>query len=152
MTKPYPEFSEPPRGWTAARFGAGVKLVPPGAYADRCRASMVVSPLVPVNEQMPEVKVILQQALSAEVAATGLKVESQSEMKAVATASGLQGVRWELVLKGPDSNGLEKRIYTMYRDAHWLYGLHYLSDVETYPFFLDTYESVAASILVAPKP
>lgn len=148
----FPDLGSPPTGWTVSRAGAAIRLVPPGAYPDRARACMVVSPLVPVSHVMPDVETVIRQALSAEVLGTGMTVESESEMMDVQTTGALHGKRLVLSVRHKGATESQRRVYTMYRDTAWLYGLHYISDEETFDFFLPTYETAAESILAVPPP
>ena len=147
----FPDFGQPPRAWTVSRAGAALRLVPPGAYPDRSRASMFVSPLVPVSPAMPVVETILRQALGAEVAQTGLAVESESPISEV-SAGDLLGSRLEVAVRHPGAQLLQRRIYTMFRDASWLYGIHFVADEEVFDFFLPEYEAMSGSIRLVPAP
>ena len=63
----YPDLGSPPMGWTVGRQGAAIRLVPPGAYLDLSRAAMVVSPLVPIRDEMLAPDELILAALSAEL-------------------------------------------------------------------------------------
>ena len=148
----FPDLASPPTGWTVSRAGAAIRLVPPGAYPDRARACMVISPLVPVSPAMPNIETVIRQALSAEVLGTGMTVESESEIQDVQTEGALKGKRLVLAVRHKGASEIQRRVYTMYRDASWLYGIHYISDEATFDFFLPTYESTAQSVLAVPPP
>ena len=143
-----PELQRPPQGWTVVRHGLAARLIPPGAYADHCRASMSVSPLVPVSQAMPDIETLMRQALSAEVIATGITIEAEVPAIDVQTDSGLHGKRLEFTIRHPKASQSQHRIYSMYRDDSWIYGLHYVADEQTFDFFRTLYEDVAQSIAV----
>lgn len=142
----FPDFSFRPEGWTAARAGAAIRLIPPGAYPDRTRASMVVSPLVPVHSALPDTETLMKQALAAESMQTGVVVQPDDTVERVNASSGLNGLRWTLRVCFPGSDRVQCRAYTMYRDDQWLYGVHLVSDESSYPHFLKTYTPFAESI------
>lgn len=143
----YPDLATPPRGWTFGRLGSAIRLVPPGAYLDRSRAAIIVSPLMPRSRQLPEPTVLIRQALAAEMAQTGSTLVAQEEPVAATATSGLHGVRVALSIRRPD-NKVERRVYVMYQDATWLYGVNYVADEETFAAFLETFNAAAASVQV----
>lgn len=143
----YPDLSAPPKGWTVGRLGNAIRLVPPGAYLDRSRAAIIVSPLMPRSRQLPEPAVLVAQALAAEIARTGSVLVSQDDPAAVRASSGLEGVRIALCLRRGGDNQVEKRIYVIYKDNTWMYGINYIADEETFPAFVETFEAAAASVL-----
>lgn len=146
----YPDLGAPPRGWTGGRVGAAIRLVPPGAYLDRSRAAIVVSPLIPRSRQLPAPEVLIQQALAAEVARTQSEVLSAGEPTPARASAGLEGVRVEVHLRRGGDGKLERRVYIMYQDQTWLYGINYVADEETFPFFAETFEAAATSVLPHP--
>ena len=113
---------------------------------------MVVSPLMPVSIAMPNVETIIRQALSAEVMGTGMTIETESEITDVATEGGLQGIRLAITVRHRGASQIQRRLYSMYRDASWLYGIHYIADAETYEHFLELYRNTADSIQAVPPP
>ncbi len=147
MALRYPDLGTPPRGWTVARAGASLRLIPPGASARGARAFMAVSPLVPRTPNMPGVEAILRQTLAAETGATGMVVESETAAAAVADG-GLEGTRLEVTVRLA-AGTTQRRVYTMYRDDAFLYGLHYIADAQTYPVLLAAYDAAVASVLAA---
>ncbi len=141
----YPDLSDPPKHWTGGRVGSAIRLVPPGAYLDRARAGIVISPLVPRSRQLPAPEVLVQQALTAELARTQSELLSLGE-PVLARAGALTGVRVDASLRRGGDGKLERRAYVMYLDESWLYGVSYVADEETWPVFLETFERVAASV------
>ncbi len=127
-------------------MGAAIRLVPPGAYLDRARAAIVVSPLIPRSRQLPEPAVLIQQALAAECARTSSEVLTRSEPAPVVAASGLGGIRVEVRLRRGSDGHIERRIYVMFQDETWLYGINYVADEETFPHFAALFEDVATSM------
>jgi hypothetical protein len=94
---------------------------------------------------MPDIPSLLEQTLQAEVAQTGMTLETEPESAPITTDSGLGGHRVAVTVK--TANGqVQRRVYTMVRDERWLYGLHYIADEATYDHFLATYDAVASSI------
>ena len=97
---------------------------------------------------MPDVETLMRQALSAEVIATGITIEAEVPAIDVQTDSGLHGKRLEFTIRHPKASQSQHRIYSMYRDDSWIYGLHYVADEQTFDFFRTLYEDVAQSIAV----
>ncbi len=147
MKLEYPDLSTPPEAWTVGRAGHALRLVPPGAYLDRSRAAIVVSPLVPLTPAFPELAVLIRQALAAEAAQRGVVVEREGAPEAFSAESGLEGVRIEADIRHPGAKALERRAYVMCRDSSWLYGISYIADELTWPVFLSTFDAAAASLL-----
>lgn len=146
MTPLYPDLAAPPTGWTGGRMGAAIKLVPPGAWLDSARASIIVSPLVPRSRALPAPGVIIEQALAAELARFPMDMVSREGPTPVIATSGLEGVRLEVTLKGLGDGRIQRRIYISYQDEAFLYGIHYLADEATFPVFLEVFEAAAASV------
>ena len=142
----YPDLGSPPMGWTVGRQGAAIRLVPPGAYLDLSRAAMVVSPLVPIRDEMLAPDELILAALSAELVRTGARILEQRGPTEAVASSGLSGSRVEVTLRRAD--GLtERRAYVMYQDDRWLYGVHYIADAPVWGEFLPLFDKVAASVL-----
>ena len=148
----FPDFTFRPEGWTAAKAGAAIRLVPPGAYVNQSRASMVVSPLVPVHAALPDTETLMRQAIAAETAQTGIAVQPDDTWANLTATSGLAGLRWTLQVRFPGSERLQWRCYTMFRDASWLYGVHLVADAPTYAHFWGTYEAFCVSIQAVEPP
>lgn len=142
----YPDLGSPPRGWTYGPLGTAVRLVPPGAYLDYSRVAIVVSPLVPRSRQLPEPAVLIQQALAVETARTGSEILEQADPRPITATTGLQGTRLEVRLKRGTDGKVERRVYVMYLDETWLYGLSYLADDESFPAYAALFDEVAASV------
>lgn len=101
--------------------------------------------MVPVSEQMPSAAAVIDQALQAEVAKQGLAIVADSGPVDVSTEGGLKGARRELTIRMPNGER-QRRAYVMYKDATWLYGIHYLADEGTWDTFLPTYDAAAATV------
>lgn len=141
----WPDLGTPPLGWGYARQGVAIHLVPPGAVVGHARATIVVAPMVPVSAQMPPPDVVIDQALNAERARQGLVVAEDTGAVAVSSASGLRGVRREVVVVHP-GGARQRRAYVMYRDGTWLYGVTYLADEATWATFLPTFDAAASTV------
>lgn len=146
----YPDLGVSPKDWTGGRLGAAIRLVPPGAYLDRARAAIVVSPLIPRSRQLPEPALLIQQAIAAECARTSSEVLLQHEAVPVQTTDGLDGVRLDLKLRRGGDGKTEQRVYVMFQDETWLYGINYVADEETFPVFAELFDTVARSLKAHP--
>lgn len=145
----YPDLAAPPLGWTGGRQGAAIRLVPPGAFLDSSATAMIVSPLVPMSRQLPPPATVILQALSTELASAQVALIQRGDPVAVTARSGLTGARLEAELRLPSSQ-IQRRIYTMYADDAWLYGVHLLADEAGFRLHRATYDAVAASVMPFP--
>lgn len=141
----WPDLGAPPAGWTGGRVGPVMRLVPPGAFLDRSRAFIAVSPIVPRTDAMPPPAALIAQALALETRQTGAVPVDRAEPAPFATDGGLEGVRVEVTLR-TRAGGTERRAYVMVQDAARVYALTYVADEATWPSFLADFDRAARSL------
>lgn len=142
----YPDLGAPPAGWTFGRQGKAIRLVPPGALLDQSPAAIIVSPLLARSAQLPEPVAMVAAALGAETSRTGARLVAQDPVAPARAASGLDGVRISLSLRRTDGQ-VERRVYVLYRDERWLYGISLIADDGVFGTWLPTFDAAAASVL-----
>jgi hypothetical protein len=144
----HPEL-EPPPGWTSFVIGSQVRWIPPGTTRDDARAAIIVSPLVPRRMVPVSPEQLVLKAIEAEER-QGLKLSARQGPRAAQTRGGLAGVVFEVTGTARRSGKVERRVYAVYADASWLYGINYLADEESYDEHLAAFWEAAGSIVPLP--
>lgn len=140
----YPDLVPPP-AWTYFRAGPQIRLIPPGTRADTSPVAIIVSPIVPRAPQMPAPAQLIAMALEAE-AKVSFTITEQRPATAVETTTGLAGVACEVTGHARPDRPMERRIYVLYADDRFLYGINYLASPDAYDDHVATFWAVAASI------
>ncbi len=140
----YPDLSTPV-GWPYHRQGLQIRLVPPGRTLDDAETMIVVSPLVPRQENLPPPDKLVEAAIFTE-ARQRLEVVSQKGPTPVTSSAGLEGVSYEVLGYVRPRFPREKRIYVMYADTLCYYAVSYLATEPAYDQHAETFWTVAKSI------
>ncbi|HKA87464.1 MAG TPA: hypothetical protein VKE22_07345 [Haliangiales bacterium] len=140
----YPDLTPPP-GWTHVRLGLQVRLIPPGESPATSPTSIVVSPLVPRQPNIPPPEKLIEEAIFYE-AREHFEVQEQKGPSSVKAASGLTGVSYEVVGYPRPVYPRERRVYVMYADALCYYGVSYLAQEDQFGLHDKLFWAVAKSV------
>ena len=140
----YPDLV-PPKDWTYFRAGPQVRLIPPGTTAQTATVTIIVSPVVPRLPQMPAVPQLIEMAIEAE-ARVQFEITAKTGPTPISTTTGLDGVFYDVSGYARPANPMERRIYVMYSDDKFLYGISYLTSPAAFDDHAATFWAVAKSI------
>lgn len=101
-------------------------MMPPGLPPEGAPLAIVVSPLVGRQPKLPPPELLIQMALEAE-AKVAFEITQQLGPTAIATATGLAGVSFDVTGYVRPAGAVERRIYVMLADQVCCYGLTYLA-------------------------
>jgi hypothetical protein len=140
----FPDLTAPP-GWIGVPFPPQVRLIPPGTTMQTAKATIIVSPIAARTPQMPPPAQLVQAAVEAE-SARSLDVLEQSGPEKAPSDAGLDGIAFTLRAREQGQNADQGRIYVIYHDDSFLYGINYMAFGATYTEHLATFWKVARSI------
>jgi hypothetical protein len=140
----YPDIVAP-HGWTYFRAGPQIRLIPPGTRRDTATATIIVSPLVPRQPQMPAPEVLIQMAIEAE-AKMSFEITAQVGPTPATTATGLAGASYDVTGYARPAGTVEHRLYVMLADALCYYGVSYLASQATFAEHTADFWAVVQSV------
>lgn len=140
----YPDVATPP-GWPYYRQGLQIRVVPPGMTLEDADAIIVISPLVPRQDNLPPPDKLVEAAIFTE-SRQRFEVVTQKGPTAVKSNGGLVGVSYEVHGYVRPTFPREKRIYVMYSDSLCYYAVSYLAAEVAYERHLDVFWKAAKSM------
>jgi hypothetical protein len=140
----YPDLTAPP-GWAQFHLGLQVRLVPPGETAESSPVTIVISPLVPRQPNIPPPEKLVEAAIFYE-ARERFEIEEQKGPSGVKAATGLQGISYEVLGYPRPAYPRERRLYVMYADAICYYGISYLAEQSAFGQHDKLFWNVAKSV------
>lgn len=155
-TLQYPDLT-PPAGWTYARQGSQVRLAPAGVPHAQATSAIIVSPLVGRSDKLPPPAELIAMAITVEERAS-LHVTRRLGPFPTKTASGLEGVYFEIWGFSGPNRPEEHRLYVLFADERCYYGINYVATTAAFAEQDATFWSVARSIqpfrgqIAAPAP
>ena len=140
----YPDLTAP-TGWSSFSLPPQVRLVPPGTSKETARATMLVSPIVPRTPAMPPPDELIRQAIAMEVKLR-LDIVEISPTEKPPSDHGLDGAAVHLRGTERESFHEQRRIYVIYFDERFLYGINFLGFGAAYDEHLDIFWKTARTI------
>jgi hypothetical protein len=140
----FPDLT-PPVQWSSFSLPPQIRLIPPGKTRETAQATIVVSPIVPRLPQLPPPERLILQALDAE-AKLRLEVHARGEPEKAPSDSGLEGIAVHVEATERDGSGSQRRIYVIYQDEAFMYGINYMAFGQAYDEHLEAFWKTARSI------
>jgi hypothetical protein len=140
----YPDVATPV-GWPYYRQGLQIRVVPPGRTLDDANTMIVVSPLVPRQDTLPEPDKLVEAAIFTE-SRQRFEIVTQRGPTAIKAQSGLEGIYYEVLGYVRPRFPREKRIYVMYADPLCYYAVSYLSSETSFETHVETFWKMAKSV------
>jgi hypothetical protein len=148
----YPELT-PPAGFRLVKHGSQLWLYPPDEAADAAavQTAIIVSPLLETQLGLPPPATLIAMTLRAEELGT-LHIDERVGPLATETSEGLSGVYFAVAGHVRPSGPPQRRLYVLYADARFYYGINYVAAPERFPVHEATFWRVARSIQKQPAP
>jgi hypothetical protein len=140
----FPDLSSPP-GWTAVPLPPQMRLVPPGTTLGTATATIILSPIAARVPQMPPPEKLVLAAIQAEASRTIDVIEMTGPAPAPSDWK-LDGLAYTLRVRVRASGAEERRLYAVYSDERFMYGINLMAFGSAFDEHLDTFWNVARSI------
>jgi len=140
----FPDLTSPP-GWTGFALPPQVRLIPPGTTKASARATIIVSPIAPRLPRMPPLDQLIAQAIDAE-ASLRLDILERTGPNPAPSDTGLHGISCELRVRDRNGGEEQRRVYALYCDDKFYYGINYMAFGSEHDKHLDTFWKTARSM------
>jgi len=142
----YPELT-PPAGFRLSIRSSQRWLLPTKeeSVAPAVPTAIIVSPLLPTHLKLPPPAQLIPMAIRAEELAT-LQVSERRGPVVCETEDGLSGVYFAIAGFTRPSGPHERRLYAMFADSNFYYGINYVAAAERFAQYETTFWLVARSI------
>ena len=140
----FPDLT-PPAHWTSFTLPPQVRLIPPGTTPESARATIIVSPIAPRTPALPPPAELIAQAIAAE-ARIRLDIHAAEPPESAPSDHGLAGVAVRVEAHDREAASDERRIYVVYVDDRFMYGVSFLGYGADFDAHLATFWQVARSI------
>lgn len=141
----YPDLAVPPTGWTYVRVGTQMRLSPPKKADEKGVALIIVSPIIARHPRLPPIEQLIEMSIDAEDK-IGFQLTERIGPTPITTTTGLAGFHYEVRGFARPSSPPERRVYVMYSDDKFYYGINYVADEPTYEKYVELFFEVARSV------
>lgn len=147
----YPELT-PPAGFRLSIRSSQRWLLPTKeeSVAPAVPTAIIVSPLLPTHLKLPPPAQLIPMAIRAEELAT-LQVSERRGPVVCETEDGLSGVYFAIAGFTRPSGPHERRLYAMFADSNFYYGINYVAAAEQFARHEATFWRVTRSIRSRPQ-
>jgi len=143
-TSIFPDLTPPP-GWIGVPLAPQVRLIPPGTTLETARAAIIVSPIAARTPVIPPPAQLIAAAIAAE-SRHDLDVLAVTGPDVAASDFGLEGIAFHVHARAPHQVADQRRIYVVYSDDKFMYGINYMSSARAYDEHLVAFWKTARSI------
>ena len=140
----FPDLTPPP-GWTGVSHPPQVRLLPPGTTLDTAKATIIVSPVAARLPAFPPPRALVEAAIAAE-AGHSLDILEKRGPEPAPSDWALEGIAYQVRARERDGGSEQRRIYAVYYDDRFLYGVSYLGFGAAYDEHLPAFWATARSI------